>query len=135
LLKNIADVFGPLFAPCHTVLTKGVIMHALTRRLLVGAMGIAPILGLSFTAGCEHTHTTVVAAAPADDVVVAPGYYYDAEYYDGSGHFHPRRYWYYDGHRWDGRDGVPSGYHVTVRPQAHRDDHQDDHRDHRDDHQ
>lgn len=98
-------------------------------------MGVMPVFGLSLTAGCEHTHATIVAEAPVeDDVVAAPGYYYDAEYYDNFGHFHSRRYWYYDGHRWDGRDGVPSGFHAEARPHGHFDGHDNHHDDHHDGH-
>ena len=48
---------------------------------------------------------------------VEPGYYYDTEYYDTYGYYHPRAYFYFDGRNYDRREFVPRGYHVRARPQ------------------
>lgn len=72
---------------------------------LAGVMALLPLVGC-----------TVHAGVPVAEVVVAPGYYFDDEYYDDFGVFHPRAYWYYDGHRWDHRGGAPAGFVVHARP-------------------
>jgi hypothetical protein len=98
-------------------------MRFATHTLLAAAIGIAPIVGLSLVGGCEvyHHHDGTVAVVPGADVAVyQPGYYYDNEYYDGAGHYHGRAYYYYDGHHWENRDAVPSGYTASERHAVHR---------------
>src|SRR3954470_12443834 len=92
-------------------------MKGLTRQLLVAAIGGSSVLALPLLGGCEHYHHDRVVAVDAN--VYEPGYYYDTEYYDPAGHFHNRNYYYYDGHRWDHRDGVPSGFTARARHEAH----------------
>ena len=53
---------------------------------------------------------------PPAEVVVEPGYYYDADYYDFDGRFHPREFWYYDGRRYWRRDVVPHDFVPHERP-------------------
>lgn len=108
-------------------------MNSVTKKLLAAAVGVAPLFSFPLLTGCEveHVHHDHVVAVPSGDTVVyQPGYYYDREYYDPAGHFHRRAYYYYDGHHWADRDGVPSGYAVQERHAEHHDrdrDHDHDH--------
>ena len=114
--------------------------HAL-KSLLVAAIGIGPIVAIGALTGCEIDHHRGYAEFhDRDTYVVAPGYYYDREYYDPAGKFHKRNYYYYDGKRWDNRDAVPSGFEAHERQKRHdrheahdRHDTHDDH-DRHDDH-
>ena len=53
---------------------------------------------------------------PPDAVVVDRGYYYDAEYYDADHHFHPRQFYYYDGHQFRPHDAPPPDVRMMRRP-------------------
>ena len=89
-------------------------MKSVLQKLLAATIAVAPIVSLPVLGGCSsHYYGGHVEAYPsgtAGAVVYEPGYYYDAEYYDPAGHFHARHYYYYDGHHWGDRDGVPAGY-------------------------
>ena len=113
-------------------------MKSTVKNLLVAAIGLAPIASLPVLTGCEshyHGHSRAgVTVHDRDTYAVTPGYYYDREYYEPSGRFHRRNYYYYDGKRWENRDAVPSGYTARERREAHerheRHDRHDAHRDH-----
>src|SRR4051812_23157208 len=108
-------------------------MYSVTKKLLAAVVGVAPLLSFPLLTGCEveHVHHDRVVEVPSHDTVVyQPGYYYDREYYDPAGHFHRRNYYYYDGHRWDTREGAPSGYTVRERHVEHHDRDWDHDRDH-----
>jgi hypothetical protein len=81
------------------------------KKLAVMVVPLLPILGLSALSGCY----VGVRPAYGADVVVEPGYYYDADYVDVYGVFHPRAYWYYHGGMWEHRDFIPRGYNARVR--------------------
>ena len=67
-------------------------------------------LSLAILSGCE------VSAGPvAADVGFAPGYYYDDEYIDVGGVYHPRDYWYHDGNHFNHRDAIPVGAPARAR--------------------
>jgi hypothetical protein len=53
-------------------------------------------------------------------VVVDRGYYFDPDYYDAHGGYHGRSYWYYDGHSYIHRDGLPQGEVAHLRTSAVR---------------
>jgi hypothetical protein len=73
------------------------------------AIAIAPMFSLLPLAGCEDDpHVGVYAEQ--EGYVYAPGYYYDEAYWDSFHHWHPRNYYYFDGHRWDHRDVVPHDF-------------------------
>ncbi len=72
------------------------------------ALAVA-VLAVPVLSGCE-ADVGPVAVGPAVGVGVEPGYYYDEEYVDVGGVYHPRDYWYHDGHDWGHRSGVPRGY-------------------------
>jgi hypothetical protein len=97
-------------------------MKNMTHKLLSAAIGIASFWSLPLLTGCEveHSHHDYAVAVPSSDTYVyQPGYYYDNEYYDPAGHFHHRAYYYYDGHHWESRDAVPSGYRAQERHWVH----------------
>jgi hypothetical protein len=89
-------------------MTTGVIMRSLRKRITILAI---PVLGLSMLSACY------IGVRPAyrGDVVVDPGYYYDTDYVDVYGIYHPRVYYYYHEGRWDHRDFVPHGYYARAR--------------------
>ena len=106
-------------------------MNAVAKKLLAAAVGVAPMLSFPLLTGCEVEHVRhdrVVEVPSGDTYVYEPGYYYDREYYDPAGHFHRRNFYYYDGHRWDNREGIPSGY--TARERHWEREHHDRDRDH-----
>jgi hypothetical protein len=71
------------------------------KHLVLGA--VFCLLG---AAGCAVRVDPVV---PPPAVVVSPGWYYDPEYVDAYGVFHPRVIWFYGDHGWERRDAAPPG--------------------------
>jgi hypothetical protein len=95
-------------------------MKSVLHKFLAATIAIAPIAGLPILGGCSsHYDVAVHHDDGIDGYAYEPGYYYDAEYYDPAGHFHGRRYYYYDGHAWADRDGVPAGFTAHDRHDAH----------------
>ena len=114
-------------------------MKSVLQKLLAATIAVAPIVSLPVLGGCSSHyyggHGEAYPSGTAGAVVYEPGYYYDAEYYDPAGHFHARHYYYYDGHHWGDRDGVPAGYTPRERPIAHdRHDVHEEHDEHDDHH-
>jgi hypothetical protein len=107
-------------------------MISISRTFLAAIVGVAPFVGLPLLGGCSGH----IAAYPEGETYVyTPGYYYDRDYYDNDHHFHARHYYYYDGNRWQDRDGVPSGFTARERHEAReRHDMHQQHRDHDRDH-
>jgi hypothetical protein len=110
-------------------------MRSLVKTFSVGAITLGSSVGLSVIGGCEehhgyHEHAVVVPQSRT--VYYEPGYYYDREYRDHDGRWHDRQIYYWDGHRWDHRDRVPSGYTLRERQRDAHDDHRDhvEHREH-----
>ena len=82
-------------------------------KLIFSALiATAPVLSLLPLAGCEDERVGVYAEEGYD---YAPGYYYDEGYWDTYHHWHPRDYYYFDGHHWDHRDVVPHGFAAQDR--------------------
>ena len=81
------------------------------KKLAVLVLPLLPILGLSALSGCYIG----VRPGYGADVVVEPGYYYDADYVDVYGVYHRPVYWYYHGGNWDRRAFVPRGYYPRAR--------------------
>jgi hypothetical protein len=90
----------------------------LSKILLTTAMAAVPLTALPLV-GCEDEHVVGGVAVESHDYAYVPGYYYDEGYWDTYHHWHPREFYYYDGHRWDHRDVVPHGYAMRER---HADD-------------
>jgi len=94
------------------------------KRTLMLLLTALPMAGLVLPMiGCEDEPPP----PPPQRVVVReytvePGYYYEPEYYDTWGYYHPRVYFYYDGHEYRHRDYIPRGYHARVRP--HHEEHE-----------
>ena len=63
--------------------------------MAIPRLAFVSVLSVVSLVGCE------VGVEP---VGVAPGYYYDEEYFDG-GRYHPRDYWFHDSRGWIHRDG------------------------------
>jgi hypothetical protein len=107
---------------------KGETMSAPYHRMLVTAV----LLGLLAATGCR------VEEEPGPyGLVVDRGYYFDPDYYDTYGHYHPRQYWYYDGHSYLHRDDLPHGEVTHLRVHADHGGafgHGDVHEDHGGDH-
>ena len=92
-------------------------------------IGLLSVLPLAGVAGCT-VHTDGAVAEPAGYAVVEPGYYYDDAYVDVYGTYHPRVYYYYNGHGWEHRDRVPHGYVARAHHFEHRDVRQERHEEH-----
>jgi hypothetical protein len=73
----------------------------------MSAAVLLPLMG-----GCE---AEIVPAGGPAAVAVEPGYYYDEAYVGVDGVYHPRTYWYHDGHAWAHRDALPAGFHARDR--------------------
>jgi hypothetical protein len=80
-------------------------------RFAMVTLSLAPVLGLSALSGCY----VGVRPAYGPDVYVDGGYYYDRDYVDVYGVYHPRVYWYYHGGSWEHRDFAPHGYAMHER--------------------
>jgi hypothetical protein len=76
---------------------------------------ILTTLSASFLATAMLNGCIVHDEYPPDEVYVAHGYYYDTDYYDSYGIYHPRSYWYYDGHSYLHRDALPHGEAAHLR--------------------
>ena len=79
-------------------------------KILVAATTLTAVVGCTV-----HEEVAAGYPAPGPGVVVEPGYYYDADYYDVYGVYHPAFYYYYDGHHYYHRDYAP-GYAFRARP-------------------
>ncbi len=75
-----------------------------TRKLFLLPALLLPLAA----AGCA-------VEAGSGEVGFEPGYYYDDEYVDVGGVYHPRDYWYHDGNHFFHRDGIPGGTEARAR--------------------
>jgi hypothetical protein len=82
------------------------------KLILSAAIAIAPVISLLPLSGCEDERVGVYAQ---EGYAYEPGYYYDEGYWDTYHHWHPREYYYFDGHNWDHRDFVPHDFVARER--------------------
>jgi len=113
-----------------------------TNRIFLSAMIALGTTSMGLIGGCADEYGGSVQAGYVD---YTPGYYYDDAYIDVYGRSYPRRYYYYDGHRWADRDDIPHGITAqhrhereereerTRREHEHHDERHDDHHDDRHD--
>lgn len=96
---------------------------------IVAGAALIGLTGLPLMSGCEEEEHEYPRHRVVEEYV-APGYYYDPDYYDEYHAYHPRVYYYYDGYRWERRDQIPHDVRARQRSREFRAQEHRDHEEH-----